>query len=92
MVFVLYNAQKIRQKHTMFVELKDYIPVLQDLQHDLTIPKESSHLVYLALADDKRLIDSNIMYSILRKDLSEPMFTGLYMWKSEMNLIENHST
>ncbi|MBK7303548.1 MAG: KUP/HAK/KT family potassium transporter [Saprospiraceae bacterium] len=67
MVFVLYNAQKIRQKHTMFVELKDYIPVLQDLQHDLTIPKESSHLVYLALADDKRLIDSNIMYSILRK-------------------------
>lgn len=24
-------------------------------------------MVYLALADDKRLIDSNIMYSILRK-------------------------
>lgn len=67
MVFVLYNASKIRQKHTMFVELKDYIPVLQDLQQDQSIPKEASHLVYLAMADDKRLIDSNIMYSILRK-------------------------
>jgi KUP system potassium uptake protein len=67
MVFVLYNASKIRQKHTMFVELKDYIPVLQDLQNDQTIPKEASHLVYLAMANDKRLIDSNIMYSILRK-------------------------
>jgi len=67
MVFVLYSATKIRQKHTMFVELNDYIPVLQDLQNDQTIPKEASHLVYLAMANDKRLIDSNIMYSILRK-------------------------
>ncbi len=66
-VFVLYKAQQIRQKHTMFVEFKNYIPILQDLQHDQTIPKEASHLVYLALAEDKRLIDSNIMYSILRK-------------------------
>lgn len=67
MVFVLYRAQKIRDKHTKFVELKDYINVLKDLQDDQTIPKEASHLVYMALANDRRLIDSNIMYSILRK-------------------------
>ncbi|MBK6699365.1 MAG: KUP/HAK/KT family potassium transporter [Saprospiraceae bacterium] len=67
MVFVLYRAQKIRDKHTKFVELKDYINVLKDLQDDQTIPKEASHLVYMALANDRRLIDSNIIYSILRK-------------------------
>jgi KUP system potassium uptake protein len=67
MVFVLYNAQKIRDKHTRFVQLKDYIPILKDLQDDVTIPKEASHLVYLSMSDNKQLIDSNIMYSILRK-------------------------
>ncbi|MBK7341055.1 MAG: KUP/HAK/KT family potassium transporter [Saprospiraceae bacterium] len=67
MVFVLYNAQKIRQKHTQFVPIADFVSTLKDLNDDLTIPKEASHLVYMALADDKRMIDSNIMYSILRK-------------------------
>ncbi len=67
MVFVLYNAQKIRDKHTRFVEIKDYIPILKDLQDDTSIPKEASHLVYLSMSDNKSLIDSNIMYSILRK-------------------------
>lgn len=67
MVFVLYNAQKIREKHSRFVQLKDYIPILKDLQDDTSIPKEASHLVYLSMSDNKLLIDSNIMYSILRK-------------------------
>ncbi|MBK6543855.1 MAG: KUP/HAK/KT family potassium transporter [Saprospiraceae bacterium] len=67
MVFVLYNAQKIRDKHTRFVQLKDFIPVLKDLQDDNTIQKEASHLVYLSMSESKQLIDSNIMYSILRK-------------------------
>jgi KUP system potassium uptake protein len=67
MVFVLYNAQKIREKHTRFVKLKDYIPILKDLQDDHTIPKEASHLVYLSMSENKLLIDSNIMYSIFRK-------------------------
>jgi len=67
MVFVLYNAQKIRDKHTRFVQLKDYIPILKDLQDDTTVSKDSSHLVYLSMSENKQYIDSNIMYSILRK-------------------------
>ncbi|MBK7360384.1 MAG: KUP/HAK/KT family potassium transporter [Saprospiraceae bacterium] len=67
MVFVLYNAQKIRDKHTRFVQLKDYVPILKDLQDDNTVSKDSSHLVYLSMSENKQYIDSNIMYSILRK-------------------------
>ncbi len=85
LVFVLYNAQKIREKHTQFVKLKDYIPVLKDLQDDETIPKEASHLVYLALANDKRLIDSNIMYSILRK---RPKRADVY-WFVHVEIVDN---
>lgn len=84
-VFVLYYAQKIREKHTQFVKLKDYIPVLKDLQDDVTIPKEASHLVYLAMANDKRLIDSNIMYSILRK---RPKRADVY-WFVHVDIVDN---
>lgn len=90
MVFVLYNAQKIRDKHTRFVQLKDFIPVLKDLQDDNTIQKEASHLVYLSMSESKQLIDSNIMYSILRKNQNEQMFIGLCMYRFWMNLIINH--
>ena len=67
MVFVLFSAQKIRAKHTQFVPFADFVPILKDLNDDQTIPKESTHLVYMAMAEDTRTIDSNIMYSILRK-------------------------
>lgn len=66
-VFVHYNAQKIRNKHTRFVPLKDYIPILKDVIADDSIAKEASHLVYLSMSESKNMIDSNIMYSILRK-------------------------
>jgi KUP system potassium uptake protein len=35
--------------------------------HDETIAKEANNLVYLAMANDKSHIDSNIIYSIFRK-------------------------
>lgn len=85
LVFVLYYAQKIREQHTQFVKLNDYIPVIKDIQDDETIPKEASHLVYLALANDKRLIDSNIMYSILRK---RPKRADVY-WFVHVDIVDN---
>lgn len=41
--------------------------MIQDLQSDTSIPKEATNLVYMALADSKRQIDNNIIYSIFRK-------------------------
>jgi KUP system potassium uptake protein len=67
MMFVLVRARKLRERHTEFVDVKHYVEILKDVQNDQTIPKEASHLVYLAVADSKRYIDSNIIYSILRK-------------------------
>jgi len=39
MVFILFRAQKIRDKHTKFVELKDYINLLKNLQNNVNISK-----------------------------------------------------
>ena len=66
-MFVLLKARDLRHRHTEFVDLKHYEAMLKDLQGDTSIPKEASNLVYLAVADSRRYIDSNIIYSIFKK-------------------------
>lgn len=66
-MWILYQARLLRKKHTEFVEVKDYIPMLKDLMQDDSLPKEANNLVYMAMANDKSHIDSNIIYSIFRK-------------------------
>ena len=67
LMFVLLKARKLRQRHTEFVDLRHYESMLKDLQEDGSIPKEATNLVYLAVADSRRYIDSNIVYSIFKK-------------------------
>ncbi len=67
LMFVLLKARHLRDRHTEFVDLKHYVPLIQDLQADTNIPKEATNLVYMAVADSKRYIDSNIIYSIFKK-------------------------
>ena len=67
LMFVLLKARRLRQRHTEFVDLRHYETMLKDLQDDQSIPKESTNLVYLAVADSRRYIDSNIIYSIFKK-------------------------
>ncbi|MFN7491338.1 MAG: KUP/HAK/KT family potassium transporter [Cyclobacteriaceae bacterium] len=67
MMFILLRARELRDRHTEFVDLKHYVPMIQDLQADNTIPREATNLVYMAVADSKRYIDSNIIYSIFKK-------------------------
>ncbi|MBL0741224.1 KUP/HAK/KT family potassium transporter [Chryseolinea lacunae] len=67
MMYILLHARGLRDRHTEFVDLKHYVGMLQDLQADTSVPKEATNLVYLAMADSKRYIDSNIIYSIFKK-------------------------
>ncbi len=67
LMFILLKARHLRDRHTEFVDLKHYVPLIEDLQADKTIQKEATNLVYMAVADSKRYIDSNIIYSIFKK-------------------------
>ncbi|MGC3944957.1 MAG: KUP/HAK/KT family potassium transporter [Chryseolinea sp.] len=67
MMYVLLRARWLREIHTEFVDLKHYVGMIQDLQADKSVPKDATNLVYLAVADSKRYIDSNIIYSIFKK-------------------------
>ncbi|MCS6934097.1 MAG: KUP/HAK/KT family potassium transporter [Chitinophagales bacterium] len=66
-MWIFYKARQLRKKHIEFVEIKDYVEPLKELMKDETIPKEANNLVYMAMANDKSHIDSNIIYSIFRK-------------------------
>lgn len=66
-LFIQLRARTLRTRHTEFVDLKHYEEMIKDLQADTTIPKEATNLVFLAVADSKKYIDSNIIYSIFRK-------------------------
>lgn len=66
-VFILYNADLIRERLARFVPFKNYSEIIDRLNDDHSIPKEASHLVYLAMTDNERKIDSNIIHSILKK-------------------------
>jgi KUP system potassium uptake protein len=60
-------ARKIRNRYLEFVKLEDYLPTLNELSQDLSIPKYATHLVYLTSADNPDEIESKIIYSILQK-------------------------
>ena len=60
-----FQARKIRNRYLEFVKLDQYIPELIELSRDTSVPKYSTHLVYLTSADDYRDIESAVITSIL---------------------------
>jgi KUP system potassium uptake protein len=88
MMYILVRARKLRDRHTEFVDLKHYVGMIQDLQADTTVPKEATNLVYLAMADTKRYIDSNIIYSIFKK---RPKRADVY-WFVHVDTVDNPFT
>lgn len=67
---VMYNwfkARKIKNRYIEFVRLEHYIPKIQELSNDRTVPKYATHLVYLTSADNPKEIEHKITYSILNK-------------------------
>ncbi|GAB4094493.1 KUP/HAK/KT family potassium transporter [Flaviaesturariibacter terrae] len=68
--FIMYDwfrARKIKNRYVEFVRLDHYIPKIQELSNDRTVPKFSTHLVYLTSADNPREIEHKIIYSILNR-------------------------
>jgi KUP system potassium uptake protein len=88
MMYILLRARRLRERHTEFVDLKHYVGMIQDLQSDETVPKEATNLVYLAMADSKRYIDSNIIYSLFKK---RPKRADVY-WFVHVETVDNPFT
>jgi KUP system potassium uptake protein len=66
-VYIFYRAKSLRERHLSTQDIAPYVPMLKDLMNDDTVPKEATNLVYMAMNNDPKKIDSNIIYSIFRK-------------------------
>jgi KUP system potassium uptake protein len=66
-MFIWYKARKIKNRYIEFVRLEHYIPKIQELSNDRSVPKYATHLVYLTSADNPKEIEHKIIYSILNK-------------------------
>jgi KUP system potassium uptake protein len=64
-MYVWYRARKIKNRYVEFVRIEEYIPKLEELSNDTTVPKYATHLVYLTSANNPKEIEHKIIYSIL---------------------------
>lgn len=64
-MYVWYRARKIKNRYVEFVRVEEYIPKLEELSNDTSVPKYATHLVYLTSANNPKEIEHKIIYSIL---------------------------
>ncbi|MFL5789282.1 MAG: KUP/HAK/KT family potassium transporter, partial [Flavisolibacter sp.] len=67
-MYIWYNARKITLRMLAFVNLKDYLPLLEQLSRDKSIPKFATHLIYLTKSSGGRLIEKRVIDSIFRNN------------------------
>ncbi|MFL5788438.1 MAG: KUP/HAK/KT family potassium transporter [Flavisolibacter sp.] len=66
-MYIWFRSRKIKNRYVEFVRLEHYIPKIQELSNDRSVPKYATHLVYLTSADNPKEIEHKIIYSILNK-------------------------
>ncbi|HUS00118.1 MAG TPA: KUP/HAK/KT family potassium transporter [Chitinophagaceae bacterium] len=67
MMYLWFRARKVKNRYIEFVRLEQYLPMLQELSNDNSIPKYATHLVYLTSANNPKEIEHKIIYSILNR-------------------------
>jgi KUP system potassium uptake protein len=89
--FVMYawfRARKIKNRYLEFVRLDHYIPKIQELSNDKSVPKYATHLVYLTSADNPKEIEHKVMYSLLDK---KPKRADIY-WLIHVDTLDDPYT
>ena len=66
-MYVWYRARKITNKFLNFVNMKEYLPLLDDLSKDTTISKFATHAIFLTKANNTFQIEERIIYSIFSR-------------------------
>jgi KUP system potassium uptake protein len=87
-MYVWYRSRKIKNRYVEFVRLEQYIPLIQELSNDRSIPKHATHLVYMTSANNPKEIEHKIIYSILNK---KPKRADIY-WFVHVDVLDEPYT
>ncbi len=87
-MYIIYFGRKINNRFTKFVKLGDYTQLINELSNDDSIPKFSTHLIYLTKANNRSEIEEKIINSIFAK---KPKRADVY-WFVHLHRTENPYT
>jgi len=87
-MLVWFKSRRIKNRYVEFVRLEDYVPIMQELSNDRTIPKYATHLVYLTSANNPKEIEHKIIYSILYR---KPKRADIY-WFVHVDVLDDPFT
>ena len=87
-MYAWFRARKVKNRYVEFVRLEHYIPKIQELSNDKSIPKYATHLVYLTSADNPKEIEHKIIYSLLSK---KPKRADIY-WLIHVDTLDDPYT
>ena len=63
-----YRGTQIEQAQNIFLNMREHLEDIKNLQDDVSIPLCSHNVVYLVKGDEPEKIDRDILYSILDKE------------------------
>lgn len=66
-MYIWYNGRKLKNKYVQYVNIKPYLPTIQDMKTDKDISKYSTNLVYISRASNSEEIEAKILFSIINK-------------------------
>ena len=87
-MYIWYYARKVNNRFVKFVDIGKYTPQLTELSADDSIPKFSTHLIYLTKANSRTQIEEKIIKSIFSK---KPKRADVY-WFVHINRTEDPFT
>ncbi len=87
-MYVWFRSRKIKNRYVEFVRMEHYIPMIQELSNDKTVPKYATHLVYMTSANNPKEIEHKIIYSILNR---KPKRADIY-WFVHVDVLDDPYT
>ena len=87
-MYIWLRAFYIKRRLTEYVKLDQYIEFLKELSDDNSVPKYTTHLIFMSSADRKTEIESKIIYSIFQK---RPKRADIY-WFLHVNTTDDPYT
>ena len=87
-MYIWHRARKIKNRYVEFVRMEHYVPKIQELSNDRSVPKYATHLVYMTSANNPKEIEHKIIYSILNK---KPKRADIY-WFVHIDTVDDPYT
>lgn len=87
-MYIWFRARKIKNRYVEFVRLEHYIPMIEELSNDKTVPKYATHLVYMTSANNPKEVEHKIAYSILNR---KPKRADIY-WFVHVDTVDDPYT